>query len=81
MNIIKIKYTSEIPENYTGIVEYSNGNKAWYLKGKFHRLDGPAIEYYDGTKFWFINGNEYSQEGWFDQLNEEDKLNVIWNLR
>ena len=28
----------------------SNGTKCWYLNGKFHRTDGPAIEYTDGTK-------------------------------
>jgi hypothetical protein len=32
-----------------------NGDKRWYLNGKFHREDGPAIEYADGTKYWFIN--------------------------
>ena len=33
-----------------------NGTKRWYLNGKMHREDGPAIEYADGTKYWFLNG-------------------------
>jgi hypothetical protein len=81
MNIIKIKYTSEIPENYTGIVEYSNGTKVWYLNGKTHRLDGPAIEYPSGTKYWYLNDVYYPQEEWFERLSEEDKEKAIWNLR
>ena len=24
---------------------YPNGDKSWYLNGKLHREDGPAIEY------------------------------------
>lgn len=24
-------------------VEYSNGNKHWYLNGKIHRIDGPYM--------------------------------------
>jgi hypothetical protein len=34
----------------------SNGTKQWYLNGKRHREDGPAIERADGTKEWFLNG-------------------------
>jgi hypothetical protein len=33
-----------------------NGSKKWYLNGKFHREDGPAIEYPDGGRCWYFNG-------------------------
>jgi hypothetical protein len=36
--------------------EVSNGNKYWYLNGRWHRIDGPAIEYADGTFRWYLNG-------------------------
>jgi hypothetical protein len=29
---------------------YYNGYKYWYLNGKLHRTDGPAIEYTNGRK-------------------------------
>jgi hypothetical protein len=29
---------------------YDNGDKCWYLNGKLHRTDGPAIEYANGDK-------------------------------
>jgi antitoxin component YwqK of YwqJK toxin-antitoxin module len=38
------------------------GNKFWYLNGKCHREDGPAIEYADGNKYWYLNGVELSEE-------------------
>ena len=40
-----------------GLVECSNGDKRWYLKGKRHRESGPAIECNNGTYFeYWING-------------------------
>ena len=38
-----------------------NGDKAWYLNGKQHREDGPAIEYADGSKWWYLNGKELTE--------------------
>ena len=32
-----------------------DGTKYWYLNGKTHREDGPAIERADGTKYWYLN--------------------------
>ena len=63
MNIIKLKYTETIPENYTGIVEWENGDKYWYKNGNFHREDGPAIERANGSKEWWINGNLHREDG------------------
>ena len=36
----------------------ANGNKEWYLNGKYHRTDGPAIERVNGDKAWYLN-SEY----------------------
>ena len=33
----------------------SDGTKEWYLNGKLHREDGPAIERSDGSKSWYLN--------------------------
>ena len=41
---------------------YNDGTKEWFLNGKYHREDGPAIEYTNGTKFWYLNDQEYSEE-------------------
>ena len=38
------------------------GTKSWYLKGKLHREDGPAIEYADGDKSWYLNDKEVTEE-------------------
>jgi hypothetical protein len=38
------------------IIEYPGGSKTWWLNGKYHREDGPAVEYPHGRKSWFLNG-------------------------
>jgi len=37
------------------------GTKCWFLNGKYHREDGPAIEWADGNKHWFLNGKELTK--------------------
>jgi len=63
MNIIKIKHSSEIPENYTGIVESENGTKYWLKNDLFHREDGPAIVYKNGSEEWYENGRYHRKNG------------------
>ena len=53
---------------------YDNGNKYWYLNGKLHRTNGPAIENADGSKEWWINGKEYTEED-FNEVKE-----VLWMI-
>jgi hypothetical protein len=43
-------------------VEY-DGTKKWYLNGKRHREDGPAVEYPSGTKEWHLNGQRHREDG------------------
>ena len=46
------------------VVEVSaDGDKYWYLNGKIHREDGPAVEYADGTKCWYLNDEQLTEEG------------------
>jgi hypothetical protein len=47
---------------YTVIVD-DDGTKRWYLNGKFHREDGPAVEWTSGTKEWFLNGKFHRVDG------------------
>jgi hypothetical protein len=39
------------------------GNKSYYLNGRIHRIDGPAIEYNNGAKFWYFNGELHRLDG------------------
>ena len=47
---------------YTVMV-YDDGDKSWWLNGKLHREDGPAIEYASGTKAWYLNGKLHREDG------------------
>jgi hypothetical protein len=40
---------------------YSSGSKYWYLNGKQHREDGPAVEHVNGYKSWYLEGVNYSE--------------------
>ena len=39
------------------------GDKEWFLNGKRHREDGPAIESLNGDKWWHLNGNLHREDG------------------
>ena len=50
------------------MIEYTvkvraNGDKEWYLNGKLHREDGPAVEYASGYKAWYLNGKRHREDG------------------
>jgi hypothetical protein len=42
---------------------YEGGDKYWYLNGKQHRTDGPAIEYSNGDKSWYLNDKCHRTDG------------------
>jgi len=42
---------------------YQCGHKVWYLNGKQHREDGPAVEWADGSKEWYLNGEIHREDG------------------
>jgi len=56
MKVIKLNGDENVPGNFTGIIEWGNGNKYWHKEGKLHRENGPAVELWDGSKNWYIGG-------------------------
>lgn len=63
MEIIKLNFGDIFPKNYTGIVEWENGDKYWYKNGLHHREDGPAIIGISGFKAWWIDGKKHRTDG------------------
>ena len=50
------------------MIEYTvkvanNGDRAWYLKGKLHREDGPTVEFANGDKVWYLNDKLHREDG------------------
>ena len=37
--------------------------RGWFLNGKLHREDGPAVERPDAARFWFLNGKQHREDG------------------
>jgi len=48
--------------NFSGMLE-RNGYQEWYLNGKYHRADGPAVTYSDGYQAWWLNGERHREDG------------------
>lgn len=44
-------------------VEWSDGKKEWWVKGKLHRLEGPAVIESDDTKEWWVKGKRHRLDG------------------
>lgn len=59
--------TSDVPKDYTGIAIFKifkdAARKEWYVEGKRHRIDGPAIIHEDGSKSWYRNGKLHREDG------------------
>ena len=63
MKTIKVENCGQIPRRFTGIVEWADGTKVWWLNGKYHRVDGPARVWPNGTKEWWLNGKYHRVDG------------------
>jgi hypothetical protein len=50
-------------KEFTGCIEYHNGNIEWFKDGVYHREDGPACEYNNGFKAWYLNGKLHREDG------------------
>lgn len=44
-------------------IEYTNGDKEWFINNKHHRIEGPAYEEINGYKAWYINDKRHRIEG------------------
>ena len=55
---------------------YENGTKEWYLNGKLHREDGPAIEYPSGNKLWWLNDVQYTEEEFNRKMSPAIEMTV-----
>jgi hypothetical protein len=60
-------FTSDVPKDYTGIAIFKifedAARKEWYVEGKRHRIDGPALIHEDGSKSWYRNGKLHREDG------------------
>jgi hypothetical protein len=89
--MIKATYVDSMgDERLRRMIEYTvkvsdTGDKYWWINGKLHREDGPAIEYADGHKYWYLKGKLHREDGpaieyadghkeWYlkDKLHRED---------
>ena len=63
MKTYYMRWSEARDKKITGLVIDRDGDKHWYLNGKIHREDGPAIEWVDGSNFWFLKGKRHREDG------------------
>lgn len=52
-----------------------DGYKHWYLEGKLHRENGPAITWSNGTLLFYLYGIEYENvNDWLRNHPNQDKV-------
>jgi hypothetical protein len=62
--MIEFEEASFIPDNFTGKCKTLDDQAIhYYVNGKFHRTDGPALEYPNGTKYWCKEGKQHRLDG------------------
>lgn len=71
-------------ENYTGIINVDDIVKIYFLNGKKHREDGPAMIWNEPTEYnseYYLNGYSYQDsESWFQSLTEDEKEKALFNI-
>ena len=61
--LVKCYFGFKDSVSFTGVVKDNANTIAYYLNGKFHREDGPAIEFASGRKDWYLNGKRHRTDG------------------
>lgn len=62
----------------------SAGNRHYWLNGKLHRDDGPAIVFASGKHFWYLNGDSYYDRRKYQadaNLSDEDMVALLLRYR
>ena len=81
MKTYHMRWSEARDKKITGLVIDRVGDKAWYLNGKKHREDGPAIERANGSKAWYLKGRLHREDGPAIECADGDKewcLNDKW---
>jgi hypothetical protein len=64
-----------------GMITNSRGDKFWYQKDLFHRIDGPAVELASGYKRWYLNGVQYDFNDWLNLVNYTEPQKTLMRLQ
>jgi len=75
MDILKLDDWDDVPENYTGIVDYDY-HIEYYLNGLLHREDGPAVIYPNNCVYYFLNNNDITEE--VEEWIKKNNIPEVW---
>lgn len=72
-----VQLNAKGPSNFTGLINLSNGAKAYVKNGLRHKLDGPAFINQYGDQFFCINGKLHREDGPSIILTENSKKDTL----
>lgn len=89
LRLLELRETVAIKSNYfrekrvfmSVCTTRADGTKAWWLRGKLHREDGPAVEYSNGDKEWRLNGQLHRADGPAIEMENGSKFWFLHGLR
>jgi len=67
-------------------IEWKNGRKEWFYKGRLHRGDGPAVEQPNGKNEWYYLGMRFPEPNikliptWAKEAVEKELIKEIVNM-
>lgn len=64
----------------TYTVKVNDVSTRWYLNGKRHREDGPAVEYTNGDKYWFLNDELHREDGPAVEYSHGGKVWYLYDI-
>ena len=64
----------EIPEDYTGFSQDDRNGSLFFLSGKVHRSNGPAISYPGDGESWYLCGRGHRTNGYAVMYDWHQKL-------
>ena len=63
LTILELLTREQLVEAMPSHLVRDNGTHEWYVEGKLHRSDGPAVEWSTGTKAWYVDGKRHRLDG------------------
>jgi len=71
--LVEYFFSFEGKETFTGVVKDKYNNITYYVNGKLHRENAPAVEWDDGGKDWYLNGKRHRTDGPSTEAANGDK--------
>ena len=71
---IELDSWDDVPTIGAYHVIFPSGSERWFLDGKFHREDGPAIIWKNGDEWYFLHEVGYKKSDYYKELYKRELI-------